>query len=206
MPEYATQENTIQQIRENFSKKHFIIRFIKNLFLRSKKPKWMDANDPLNAQYKHQSLLLNHGNIVWAAVVQANSLLFQDGPLNHPAHIIYSPTDNFDHNPEYLSEVASKIYSLKNTIPDDTQLNELAEMVTNEKERGLNWQLPSAFTNSPIRSTTFVFAREHSPNRKLSIKLIPILIHPSTPVCMMVPSIFWTPKFTKEWTGLNPIL
>lgn len=201
-----TPQDTIQEIRQNFYKDHYIIRFIKNLFLRSKQPKWMSANDPLTEQYRQQLKLLNHGHIVWAAVVQANSLLFQDGPLDHPAHIIYSPSQDFDDNPEYLSEVASKIYSLKNTVPDDIQLSELAEMVTNEQERGLDWQLPSALTNSPIRSTTFVFTREHSPNRKLTMNIIPILIHPSTSVCMLVPFVFWTSEFKTEWIGLNPTL
>lgn len=201
MSTQTIEQETIQVIRKNFNKDHYIIRFIKNLFTRSKQPKWMNADDPLSEQYRQQLKLLNHGNIVWAAVVQANNLLFKDGPMDHPVHIVYSSTQDFDNNPEYLSEVASKIYSLKNAVPDDIQLSKLAEMVTNEQERGLDWELPSSLTNASIRSTTFVFAREHSPNRILSSNKIPILIHPSTHACMMVPSRFWTQKLTDSWSN-----
>ncbi len=99
MSTQTIEQETIQVIRKNFNKDHYIIRFIKNLFTRSKQPKWMNADDPLSEQYRQQLKLLNHGNIVWAAVVQANNLLFQDGPMDHPVHIVYSSTQDFDNNP-----------------------------------------------------------------------------------------------------------
>ncbi|MEB3754669.1 hypothetical protein [Acinetobacter sp. MD2(2019)] len=199
MPTITSAKSIIQEIRDNFNQQNKFIRYIQNLFLKSNPPSWMTADDPLIELYRQQSLLLNEGQIVWAAIVQANNLLFSEGNMDHPAQLVYSQTQDFDDNPEYLSEVAAQIYALKNTIPDQMELHALAEMVTNEHERGVNWHVPELLSNTPIRSTTFIMIRAHSPNRQLSSQQIPILIHPSTSMCMMVPAKFWPDEFKQHW-------
>ena len=69
--------------------------------------------------YRKQNLLLREGLVVWAALVQANELLFRPGPMDHPAMVVYVPDESLDSCPEWLESLARDLYRLKNTTPED---------------------------------------------------------------------------------------
>jgi hypothetical protein len=76
--------------------------------------------------------LRRHGLIVWAAVVQANMLLFRHGKEDAPANVVWSSDSTFENQPEQLLEVAKAIFQLKDTTPDDPKLLETAQTITDE--------------------------------------------------------------------------
>src|SRR6185503_6162156 len=58
--------------------------------LRLKRPRWNRSDGRFEAIFRHQDMLLEHGHVVWGHVIQANALLFEPGPDDSPAAIIYS--------------------------------------------------------------------------------------------------------------------
>lgn len=78
------------------------------------RPKWLDSDDALSEIYSQKSALLQRGEIVYASIVQANTLLFKSfPPFNCPAEIIYSTNTFVNENPEYLFDIAQNLYNYK---------------------------------------------------------------------------------------------
>jgi hypothetical protein len=102
-------------------------------------PPWLPATDRLAGTYRELDRLLLEGDVVWGALVQANNLLFRPGPNDHPALALYAADRSFDDRPETLQAIARRPFRLKNTTPEDAAERRLADMVTNEMERGLGW-------------------------------------------------------------------
>lgn len=102
------------------------------------RPKWLDSDDALSEIYSQKSALLQRGEIVYASIVQANTLLFKSfPPFNCPAEIIYSTNTFVNENPEYLFDIAQNLYNYKdedlNTIPEEWR--EIARVITDEYDR-----------------------------------------------------------------------
>ena len=162
-------------------------------------PSWMLNNDPLIEQINHLGKLYSEGRLVWAAIVQANKFLFdEDKAFSCPADIVYDPTG---HTPSYqLINVASQLYALKHTTPDDPELRRYAEHVTDEQERHIQ-RVPSALSALPLITTGIFLWRPHLPNGKLSMNIIPILVHDDCEgIVTMLPARFWEGSYLyQQW-------
>lgn len=155
-------------------------------------PKWMHSEDELQVVFKHQDVLLNSGVIVWGAIVQANRLLMSEGADDHPAEMIFSTDPYFDANEHKLQEIASSIYRLKGTAPDNPKQKEIADRITKESERALYWTVPKELTGGyDVKGSTMMIFRKHLPNYLLENSVMPLLIHSSTNASMIVPSQYW---------------
>lgn len=162
-------------------------------------PPWMKPADPLAEIGNQQMRLLAEGNIVWAALVQANTLLFSPGNHDCPAQAIYSSDPHFDGRIYELRTISSRIQQLKNTTPSDPEAKRVADLVTDEMDRSMNWKLPKLLTDKDVRSTTIMVYRKHIPNGVLTSGVFPILMHPSTEGVMIVPFEFWPIELIKMW-------
>ncbi|MFD3729629.1 hypothetical protein [Streptomyces sp. NPDC058671] len=65
--------------------------FDKFRHLRIPRSDWVEREDPLAEILKAQNVLLAEGRLVWGALVQANSALFERCRDDLPAAVIYSP-------------------------------------------------------------------------------------------------------------------
>jgi hypothetical protein len=165
-------------------------------------PPWFRAGDPLTEIYDRLDLLLLEGRVVWGALVQANSLLFEAGPNDHPAMTIYAPDESFDDRPQDLKAIASRLFRLKNTTPQDRDERRLAAAITNEMERGMGWMVPRSLTGGcEVLSTGFMVFRRHIPGRRLQSGWFPLLIHDDTPAVMIVPRDFWPRELAIRWSA-----
>jgi hypothetical protein len=166
--------------------------------LRCHPPGWMGFRDPLKKFYGRRSRLLKHGTVVWCAVVQANSLLFEPGAGDHPAKVIFSNDPYFDDEPYHLLEIAERLFALKGTTPNDPELLTAAKSVTDEMERKFNVLLPKSLTDGKdVISSETMIVRSHLPFRMIIDRSLPLLIHPSTDQVMLVPHPFLTDDFKK---------
>lgn len=163
------------------------------------KPDWMEHDEPLLETILEQRRLMKEGHIVWAALVQANSLLFKEGEHDHPAMLVYSDDTHFDSRPQELRAIADQIYQLKRTEPEDHEERLVAARVTNEMDRSMGWQLPDLLTDKNVRSAAFMVFRKHIPNGILQAAVFPVLVHPATAAVMIVPVAFWPVSLTTMW-------
>ncbi|HEY6096338.1 MAG TPA: hypothetical protein VIU93_15465 [Gallionellaceae bacterium] len=162
-------------------------------------PPWMDKRDALNEILRQQSLLLQEGKIVWGALIQANKLLFSPGRDDCPALLVYSADPYFDSRPQELRQIGHSIFSLKDTIPDHPELEEVAQLVSDKMDRSMNFRLPHVLSNREIRAAAFMVFRKHIPTGVLTAGTFPILIHPSTDAVMIVPCEFWPIELIVLW-------
>ena len=167
--------------------------------LAGRAPPWLKPEDSLYEVIRQQALLLGEGQIVWGALVQANSQLFAPGPSDLPAMLVYSPDRHFDARPAELRLIGSKVFALKGTQPEDPELLALARLITEEVDHSMGLRLPPVFSAQDIRSAVFMVFRDHLPNEILSGGTFPVLMHPSTPAVMIVPFEFWPAELTILW-------
>lgn len=162
-------------------------------------PTWMSPRDGLYPVYEAQELLITQGSVVWAAMVQANQLLFEPGPDDCPAQLVYSTHHHFDARPGELESIAGRLADLKGTAPGDPVLGRLADLVTDETNRSMSLELPPVFSDYPICLGAFMVFRKHVPGGVLGRFTFPLLVHPATPAVMIVPSGFWPPELIALW-------
>jgi hypothetical protein len=161
----------------------------------------MPNDDELIEVYRRQKLLLKQGTVFWGALVQANNRLFKDGPDDHPALTTYSESGAFENSPDKLVDIARRLFRLKSTTPTDPEERRLADMITDEMERGMGWLVPRSCTGGvEVRSTTFMVFRGHIPGRRLASGWFPLLTHPETPAVMIVPCRYWPQELVAKWS------
>ncbi|WP_394488111.1 polymorphic toxin-type HINT domain-containing protein [Roseateles sp. BYS96W] len=190
-PEQLEMAALLQKLRTNFERRQQSMNMLSLARITGAKPDWMEPYDQLSEVFERQPLLLTEGHIVWAALVQANKLLFKPGPDNCPAQLVYSLDDYFDSHPSELQQVAQAYMSFKGVELEDPELRAFARLITDELSRSLSVVLPRVFSNREVRSSTFMVFRNHLPNGVLSFSRFPILVHPSTSAVLMVPFEFW---------------
>lgn len=188
----------LYQMRENYKK-----RPLKDIKLC--RPKWLDASDSLFEIYSLKPTLLQHGQIVYACIVQANTLLFNSfPPFNCPAQILYSTHPYTNENPDCLFQVARNLYKYKgqdlDTIPSEWR--EVARVITDEYDR-TNFTFSLQFNGHLIEFNmvmTMVY-RKLLPKRKLIGNLFPIFTVPESNQVLILPKQYWTKKFTEAWVN-----
>lgn len=166
-------------------------------------PKWLDSNDPMFEIYSKKSLLLQQGNIAFAHIVQANTILFQRfPPFNCPAHIIYSVNKAVTENPEILFDIATELYSYKgkpeNEIPD--KWKNVAKVIKDEYDRSdFTFNIEAYETTAEYHMLPIMVFRKLLPGRRLCGNLIPILFAPDCKQVLILPKKYWSKNFTKLW-------
>ncbi|WP_327234542.1 hypothetical protein OG349_11655 [Streptomyces sp. NBC_01317] len=132
--------------------------------------------------------------MVWAALVQANVLLFRPGSGDHPAEVVYGPDPKaFDDCPDSLSGIARSLFSLKGTEQYDPELQVFSDHLADEMERTMRMPVPRKLAgNETVHITCVIVARRHLPEQVLHGSIFPLLIHPEkTDVTMILPSRYW---------------
>jgi hypothetical protein len=162
-------------------------------------PKWMAPSDQLQTVHRNRIPLLQRGKVVWGSIVQANNLLFSPGPLTHPALIAFATSDAFDAEPQRLRDISGWVFSLKHTTPSDPLELKLAQLVTDELDRG-GFVVPGDLIGGvEIRGSALLVYREHIPGGFLRSGILPLLISDSIPAVMIVPSEYWPPELVALW-------
>lgn len=162
-------------------------------------PSWMSKQTDYLEQINHLSHLYKYGRVVMAHVVQANKLLFStDSHFSSPAEIVYDI--HGQSSIEELSEMAQKLFELKNSIPDDPELKQYADHLASEHTR-LFTRVPKKLTNKALATTTIFVWRPHLPNGVLSLGYFPILISDEYEgLATVLPARFWqNTSLYQEW-------
>jgi hypothetical protein len=179
--------------------------------VRLRAPLWlrMSRDAVLRDLLLRQEMLLAHGRVVWASVVQADASLFRRGRGDRPATVIYSPDPAFDDMPGDLQDIAARLFALRPEPADpdppetaDPDLLAFAGMLRGPEPRPSRTPVPRPLVGSlPVYATTVLVARRHVPGRRLAAGTFPLIIHPETDSTMILPGRFWPPMLLHLWNS-----
>jgi hypothetical protein len=166
-------------------------------------PGWLkrQPKDELQLAFKNQIRIRREGAVMWAAIVQANSLLFRRGPTDCPASVIFSHDPWYDDHAEELLQTAHELYQLKGTDQNDADAAAFARMLTNELTRGMMLRVPKRFTGGRnVFHSAIMLPRKHLPKGYLAGSLFPVWADPGgTGALLLVPAAYWPPSLTAAW-------
>ena len=157
--------------------------------------------DELHRLWQCQTDLLTQGKLVWGGMIQANHALMTPGDFHLPGEVVCSPDPIFESQPDLLLDIASRIYDLKHTKPDDPELRVVADHITDELHRAFCERIPTQLTNGHVVVRyTVIFYREHLPFRMLGpSRLMPLLVHGRHNMAMILPGPLWMPELKEAW-------
>lgn len=185
----------------------------KNIAL-PKRPAWLDDDDELSLLYSEFPQLIRRGNIYWANIVQANTVLFKPPskmPFSRPseasaAEIVYNHKrpKTIESDPLILRTFAHYLYECKGKPAEDIPewLREAAAVISDEYDRSqviIKAGERDDFEMNITMQTIIVF-REHLPKGVLKNALLPLIAAPQKcKSAMILPSLYWTKGFGKYW-------
>lgn len=189
-------KDELLRMRENYKKNR-----LKDIKL--SRPSWLTSGDPMSEIYSEKSILLQQGEIVYAHIVQANTILFKRFPLlDCPAHIVYSTNPYFEEHPEELRNIACEIFSYKdkdlNTVPGEWK--EVAKVITDECDRTdftFSFKVDGKSLECCLIPT--MIYRKLLPKGKLCGSLLPVLTLPDCKQVVILPKKYWTKEFKQGW-------
>jgi hypothetical protein len=172
---------------------------LERLYLRVSPPGWCRTDD-LMAAFRDRGKLLHEGQIVPAVLVQANAALFERGADDAPANVIYTTDSDAEQPVARMLEVARKIFSLKDTKPEDADEARFARMVSYELGRDFRVTVPEGLSGGlDLTYTTVMVHRRHLPEGRLAVPYFPLVIHPESRAAMILPARYWPDDFIDEW-------
>lgn len=187
----------LEQMRANYAanpkKNEFLMR-----------PSWMGFGDELGVIFKEKKQLLSEGVICYAAVVQANDMLFRWAFGDLPANLIYSPDEAVCRDPELLYQLAQQLFSYKDVpleqVPESWR--EVARVITDERDRSsfaFRAVTADGFAVNTYFNANMIF-RKHLPGMVLHSGLLPVLACPGKCTSVLVlPKQYWTAEFKEVW-------
>ena len=167
-----------------------------------KLPKWLDEEDGLYETHKDRQLLVQEGRLVWAHIVQANTMLFEAGNVDCPACVVIGDDESVDGRILSLKTAGSDIFAMKGKVAehDDPSLKPFAEMVTDEKARPMGMAIPPSLSEKKIIFSTLLIRRKLLPDKMLSMSWFPVFVLPEKSVgCEMLHKSYWSKELRRLW-------
>jgi hypothetical protein len=192
----------LEQCRQKFGPPPRSFSLRERFYLWMAPPDWMiGKRDELWRVYRSRKQLVRDGQVVWAALIQANFQLFSPGSSNCPAAVVYSTDPSFDSEPYALEEIARSLFRLKGTAPEDPALQKFAHDLTDERVRSMKLALPHSLTQGrDVFYTCIMVHRPHLPDRYLAAGLLPLVVQPElTEATLILPSRFWSDELLALW-------
>jgi Fe-S cluster assembly iron-binding protein IscA len=149
----------------------------------------------------HYQALLDDGQIVWGALVQANDKAFAAGNDDLSGVVAYSPDPAFEDDPQAIEAVAARVLALKGQSFDEPDCAQLAGLITDETARFHHARVPESLTaGREVYCSTFLLNRGRLPTGRLVAGLFPLLIDVArTPVVMILPGRYWGRSLRNYW-------
>jgi hypothetical protein len=185
------------QMRENYQRNP-----LKDI--RLSYPAWMTRRDPMFEIYEKKAALLQQGQIVYACIVQANSLLFHTFPLKDcPGQVLYSADPYLAEHPEFLYDASQRIFSYKgrNRLAVPEEWREVARVITNEYDHS-DFTFSVKLDGIPVEYhmiPTMIY-RKLLPKGKLCGNLLPVFTMPGCKQVVILLKRYWTKAFKDAWT------
>lgn len=193
---YAQQIDQVRRSMGGAPRRHFWWRH------RVRTEGWVKHHPPLEDIARRQSEILQHGDIVWGAVVQANYKMFKGGMINYPGNLIYSREPAMDARPHVLQLAAQNMFRHKGGRAAGGDLQLIADMLQSERGAAIDLRVPLELTEGmQCFVTNVMFERRHLPRGRLDVSLLPILVEPRMCAAIVVPRWHWPAELSAKEGG-----
>ena len=161
------------------------------------RPDWAVPPDEVHKTYDHYAQTLKNGVVCWGCLVQANNLLFEPGDIDTLCQVVYGEPDTPRQEVEAL---AGRLFALKHTKPNGVGQRKIADMLTDELERALDWRIPDSMTPGYTAYTSITpIPRSDIPDGFFGLRHFPIVADPSTRYAAIVPYLYWPEDLVEAW-------
>jgi hypothetical protein len=169
-------------------------------------PDWLDPSDPFTYYFEDRRRILHEARVVWGVIVQANNLLFAPGAQDHPADVLFAPSPDQVQDPDTLLVVSERLFTLKETTPDDADLARFAHHLTNERERDFAMHVPEWLSAGvEMEMSAAMLHRAHLPSGFLRRGTFPLLVASDPRLVMVLPQRYWPAGLVEWWEdGYEP--
>jgi hypothetical protein len=169
-------------------------------------PDWLDPSDPFTYYFEDRMRILRDGRVVWGVIVQANNLLFAPGAQDHPADVLYAPDPDQVQDPDTLLVVSERLFTLKETTPDDAHLARFAHHLTDERKRDFAMSVPEWLSAGvQMEMSAAMLHRTHLPSGFLRRGTFPLLVVSNPRLVMVLPQRYWPAGLLEWWEdGYEP--
>jgi Fe-S cluster assembly iron-binding protein IscA len=196
----------LQECRDNLARRQRSL--LRKLGLASWETAACPRDQVSEERRREYRILMQHGEVVWGAIAQANIALYEPGAEDCPGNTVISPDRYFDDHPVHLMEIARSIYDLKDTAPHDPKLAPVAALITDERNNALNFPLPGELTaGHEAYFTSTDLHRGRMPQGVLREMIVPLVISPPRSMYnMLLPLELWGENLRKRWGVLEELL
>ena len=186
-------------MRDRFSQEHHKFKEL------PRHPRWMTPKDGLYSIYLNKDILIEHGEIHYACIVQANDRLYDAHYKDDcPAGIIYSTDHTTDSEPLLMEQVARYILHFTEISEEllDDSAKRLRQLLNDHVDRStVRFQPPlkDKFGEEMTLTTVMIF-RKYLPSRILKGCILPIIAAPEhCDAILVLPQYYWSKTFKKAW-------
>jgi hypothetical protein len=163
------------------------------------RPRWVTPDHGLAPLFDHAAELLA-GRVVWGAVVQANSVLFERNVEGHaPGEVVYDPMGRMP--PEELYLIGRKLFSCRGqTFADDPALTRYAAHLDNERSILRGEDISPQIIPYPLKLSSTFFVQEFLPGYRLAQPFFPMLVSDKHPgLARALPRPLWPQALKHAW-------
>ena len=160
-------------------------------------PEWF-KDDELDRWRRDVPVLLAKGRVVWAAVVQANTGLFDGSVAGAPLDVLYDPRGQV--SPQNLWGIAQRLFKIKGQRAADPSLQQYADHLKNETTRKFNWSPPAEWLPYKLTASTTYIDANWLPGDRLVFSVFPILVSDECPgSVLLAPWEIWPAEDYVRW-------
>ena len=173
----------------------------RHFLLKCSLPQWDWENDGIANTIKNWQKILESGELAWAQIIQANSLMFSKGKNDSPGELIICKNNcSF----EKLEKLAQSLFLLKGQSKNIKNEEEKKFAIHLEDEITCNFGLKIPETICKDKGyfvSVGFFQRKHLPKRKISNGFLPVFYSSITHEIVIVPKQYWSKEFKKWWNS-----
>ena len=175
------------------------------------KPDWFYESAHLQGLADGEPLLYEIGEVRWARVLMANSVVWEPGTATAPGEVLWSPDPYVEAHPDWLEGPARaywwlkqppEVADLKNLRVDIPGWDRLQKFASDEYRSAERRRVPPLLSRRRVvYHDSILFYRSDLPGGVLASSLIPVVNSTSsTPTpTRLLPPRFWAEDLLLEW-------
>jgi hypothetical protein len=199
---------TLAELRSRFGARPREFSRSERRYLRPERPTWLNTWDPLALQVRQSGTLAREGQVVWGAIVQANSQLWKEGPEDLTGVMLVDVEGSLDDEAWVLTDLAHQLFEIGQSRGDP-------ELGSTQERQAVREFLAEDLPPAPLRLgpglagerilelIPVLVCRRHLPDGLIVDPLLPLCVQENTRVVYPVPAAFWPDRVLYAWRALG---